>query len=316
LQVDANELGVVSSDAQARPSFEATKLLSGSKAANAEEQFIAGTAPKHPSEIRIIVPKELPKDEKTGKPVEFNGEKEWHLLPYENLMEELHSRFDIAKNAGGLNSDEVERLQKIWGKNAITPPKTTPWWVKFLWNLISGFQLMLWAGAAMCFVVVGITANTPAGPDYQSLALAIVLILVVLITTTFQSIQEGKADQVMEALKKLAPSKVFCFRDGDLKEIDAVELVPGDIVKVNGGEKVPADIRILASSDLKVNNASLTGENIDIKLGSEANHKELYEAKNVARSGCNFTRGLMTLNFFTTFSLSVLIGFNHFYWYR
>ena len=48
-------------------------------------------------------------------------------------------------------------------------------------------------------------------------------------------------------------------------------------------------MRIMSASDLKVNNASLTGENIDIKLGLEANHQDLYEAKNVARSGCNFT---------------------------
>ncbi len=55
---------------------------------------------------------------------------------------------------------------------------------------------------------------------------------------------------------------------------------------------MPADLRVLSATDLKVNNASLTGENVDIKLGSEANHKEMYEAKNVARSGCNFTSGM------------------------
>lgn len=57
------------------------------------------------------------------------------------------------------------------------------------------------------------------------------------------------------------------------------------------GEKVPADVRIIEANDLKVNNASLTGENADIKLGPLANHADLYEAKNVARSGCNFTQG-------------------------
>ena len=79
-----------------------------------------------------------------------------------------------------------------------------------------------------------------------------------------------------------------------------LDLVPGDIVKVIGGEKVPADVRILSSSDLKVNNASLTGENVDIKLGPDANHKDLYEAKNVARSGCNFTSGAGVAIVFTT----------------
>jgi P-type E1-E2 ATPase len=67
--------------------------------------------------------------------------------------------------------------------------------------------------------------------------------------------------------------------------------VPGDIVKVTGGEKVPADLRILEVADLKVNNASLTGENVDIKLSHDPKHTELYEAKNIARSGCNFTQG-------------------------
>jgi P-type E1-E2 ATPase len=74
-----------------------------------------------------------------------------------------------------------------------------------------------------------------------------------------------------------------------MQTVVASSLVPGDILKVTGGEKVPADIRILEAHDLKVNNASLTGENADIKLGSQANHADLYEAKNVARSGCNFT---------------------------
>ena len=196
----------------------------------------------------------------------------------------------------GLSSVEAEKRLAIYGPNAITPPKTIHWFVKFLLNLIGGFQLMLWFGAVLCFIVYGLTNAT----DVQTLALAVVLIMVIFVTTIFQSYQEGKSDKVMEALKKLSPTNVFCSRDGDLKEIPAVDLVPGDIVKVIGGEKVPADVRILSSSDLKVNNASLTGENVDIKLGPDANHKELYEAKNVARSGCNFTSGAGVALVFTT----------------
>ena len=95
----------------------------------------------------------------------------------------------------------------------------------------------------------------------------------------------------MAALKALSANTVFVYRDGTLQNVEANTLVPGDVVKVNGGEKVPADMRVISSSDLKVNNASLTGENVDIKLGADANHKLLYEAKNVCRSGCNFTAG-------------------------
>jgi sodium/potassium-transporting ATPase subunit alpha len=95
----------------------------------------------------------------------------------------------------------------------------------------------------------------------------------------------------MQALKALTANTVFVYRDGELQNVAANTLVPGDLVKVTGGEKVPADMRVISSSDLKVNNASLTGENVDIKLGVDANHKLLYEAKNVCRSGCNFTAG-------------------------
>ncbi len=95
----------------------------------------------------------------------------------------------------------------------------------------------------------------------------------------------------MNKLKEMQANQVTVIRNGRATEIHAAELVPGDLVKVTGGEKVPADLRILEVADLKVNNASLTGENVDIKLHKEAKHAELYEAKNIARSGCNFTQG-------------------------
>jgi len=185
---------------------------------------------------------------------------------------------------------------KKYGLNRITPPPTVHWFIKFLWTLIGGFQLMLWFGSILCFVVYGISEGT----DIQTLALAVVLIVVIFVTCIFQAYQEGKSDKVMEALKKLSPTSVFVYRDNTLVNLPAENLVPGDIVKVTGGEKVPADLRVLMSSDLKVNNASLTGENVDIKLGPEPNHTELYEAKNVARSGCNFTSGTAECAVFTT----------------
>ncbi len=209
------------------------------------------------------------------------GDKEWHLMTEEELFRELGTSIN------GLNTDQHAKLLEEYGPNCITPPPTTPFWMKFLLCIIGGFQLMMWLGSALCWAVYGISGGT----DNQTLALAIVLILVVLVTSSFQLYQEGKSDKVMAALKALSPSVCFVYRNGELQQVPAESLVPGDIVKVTGGEKVPADLRILSSSDLKVNNASLTGENVDIKLGKDANHEQLYEAKNIARSGCNFTSG-------------------------
>lgn len=209
------------------------------------------------------------------------GEEPWHL------MDEKEALGYLKTSLSGLSeTDAAERLKK-YGLNAITPPPTTPFILKVIFCLLGGFQLMMWFGATLCFIVFGLSK----GEDFQTLVLAIVLILVVLVTTSFQMFQEGKSDKVMAALKALSPSQVYVYRGGDLKLLPAVQLVPGDIVKVTGGEKVPADVKVLSSADLKVNNASLTGENVDIKLGVEANHEQLYEAKNIARSGCNFTNG-------------------------
>lgn len=206
---------------------------------------------------------------------------EWHGMSETELFHCLKTEIH------GLTSAEHAKRLEFYGPNCITPPKTMHWFLKFCINLVGGFQVMMWFGAILCFIVFGITKAT----DVQTLALGIVLVVVVVTTTIFQSVQEGKADQVMAALKALSPATVFVYRDNELQNVSAESLVPGDVVKVTGGDKVPADIRVISSSDLKVNNASLTGENVDIKLGVEANHKDLYEAKNVARSGCNLTSG-------------------------
>jgi sodium/potassium-transporting ATPase subunit alpha len=228
----------------------------------------------------------ITKGEKEEKQDFGLGDKEWHLMSEEELFKELNTTLE------GITKEEQEKRYEQYGPNAITPPPTQPFWLKALIALVGGFQLMLWVGALLCFIVYGISGAT----DIQTLILAIVLVLVVVVTTSFQLYQEGKSDKVMAALKALSPSTVFVYRIGadgksNLEQVATESLVPGDIVKVTGGEKVPADVRIISSSDLKVNNASLTGENVDIKLGKEPNHKELYEAKNIARSGCNFTSG-------------------------
>lgn len=208
------------------------------------------------------------------------GDKDWHLFEEDALLKELNT------SRAGISVQEHDKRLQQYGPNLITPPKQMHPLLKFLIILIGGFQLMLWGGAILCFVVVGLVPE-----DVQTLALGIVLVAVVLVTSVFQFYQEGKSDNVMAALRALTPTTVFAYRGGELLNVLAESLVPGDIVKVTGGEKVPADLRVLESHDLKVNNASLTGENVDIKLGPKANHKELYEAKNIARSGCNFTAG-------------------------
>ena len=210
------------------------------------------------------------------------GDQPWHLYSPLELLKEL----DVDIKEGLSSQEHDERLRK-YGPNVITPAPTRHWLVKLFLNMIGGFQLFLWAGGILCLIVFFITSCT----DYQTLALGILCFVVVILTSLFQSYQEGKSDKVMAALKALTPQNVTVIRNGLLMEVHAESLVPGDICNVKAGEKVPADVRVLKSSDLKVNNASLTGENVDIKLGADSLSDSLYEAKNIARMGCNFTAG-------------------------
>ena len=143
---------------------------------------------------------------------------------------------------------------------------------------------MMLLAAVLCFIITGIsTTQGKNGLDIQNLALAVVLVIVVLVTSAFQTAMEYQADNLMEALAALTADKAWVLRDGKLEQIAARLLVPGDIVKVQYGEKVPGDMRIVESSSLKVNNASLTGESLDISLGTEAKRPQLFEALNIAR---------------------------------
>lgn len=209
------------------------------------------------------------------------GDQAWHLYSNEELMSTLSTAIE------GLTTNQHEAKLARFGKNLITPPPKMHWFVKFLRILIGGFQLMLWVGAVLCYIVYGLSIRA-GNPDNQTFALAWVLVIVVFVTSIFQSYQEGKSDDTMAALQKLTATTVWVYRDGTLQNVLAETLVPGDIVKVTGGEKVPADVRVITSSDLKVNNASLTGENVDIKLGPLANHEELYEAKKCSPFGLQF----------------------------
>lgn len=206
-------------------------------------------------------------------------EENWHLLSANQVLKQLQT------TEKGLSQEEYLKRIKTFGKNLITPPKKMHPIIKFLLHLTGGFQIFLWVGFLLCFIVFFLIY------DYQTLALGIICILVVFITAVFDNMQEGKSDKVMEALKSMTPENVFVIREGLYQEVNVQSLVPGDICSVKSGDKVPADLRIIKSFDLKVNNSNLTGENVDIKLGVDALDENIYEAKNIARMGCHFTSG-------------------------
>ena len=186
----------------------------------------------------------------------------------------------------GLSAWTVDLRQEEHGSNVLTPPKTKPEYLKFLAQVTDFFSLLLWTGSFLCLVAYGLQTTI------DNLALAVVLAAVVLITGIFGYLQEKKASNLMESFKNMMPDRCTVVRDGGDQVIDATEVVPGDIVKIKYGQKIPADLRILwASDDMAVDNSSLTGEADAIRKTNLFTDDNPLETSNLAFFGTMCPKG-------------------------
>lgn len=161
--------------------------------------------------------------------------------------------FSMMRTRGeGLTSPEVKERQDKYGKNVISEKKGEPIILIFLSNFISLMAILLWVGGAIALIA--------AMPE-----LAIAIWLVNIINGVFSFMQEYRAGKATEALKKMLPSYVRVVRDNKEQQILAEDLVPGDIMLVQEGDKISADARVIASSDLQVNQSTLTGESNPVR---------------------------------------------------
>ena len=210
----------------------------------------------------------------------------YHLMSLPEVLAALGTR------DGGLSDAEADALVLKNGANVLTPPERIGIVHRYCRNLFSAFSLLMIVSGILCYIITGINTQTSGSLDVQTLALACVLVGVSLLVSGFQTYMEDASDNLMEALRRLQAEDAWVFRAGQLKRIPSANMVIGDIVKVQIGEKVPADMRLIEVTDLKVNNASLTGENSDVKCSTVVPpDTRLVEAKNIVRSGCNFTNG-------------------------
>eukprot|EP00882_Tetradesmus_deserticola_P004148 GHRQ01004382.1.p1 GENE.GHRQ01004382.1~~GHRQ01004382.1.p1 ORF type:complete len:221 (+),score=74.72 GHRQ01004382.1:384-1046(+) len=168
--------------------------------------------------------------------------------------QEVAQRYNVAvdwKNVGGskgLTSQQVKELQAKHGLNQLTPPKSTPEIIKFLLQFTNPLMALLLVAGALTFMAYGI--QTPR--DKNNAILAAALIIVVTLTCIMSYLQERSAGNLMDSLKKMLPNKCTVIRDGHEQKVEALELVPGDLVRLYIGDRVPADIRIIETADLKV----------------------------------------------------------------
>ena len=148
--------------------------------------------------------------------------KELEVDVHKVALDELYKRWST-NPVTGLNASQAKTNYEKFGPNALTPPPTTPEWIKFLQALFGGFAMLLWLGAGLCFIAYSIQASTMEQPPDDNLYLGIVLTAVVVITGCFSYYQESKSSKIMESFKNMVPQYALCLREGEKITIKAIQ---------------------------------------------------------------------------------------------
>ncbi|XP_006037826.1 potassium-transporting ATPase alpha chain 1 [Alligator sinensis] len=200
-----------------------------------------------------------------------------HTLSVEDL--EIKYSTSVRKGlSGGLAAELLVRD----GPNELKPPRGTPEYVKFARQLAGGLQCLMWVAAAICLIAFGIQCSQGDLTSADNLYLAIALIAVVVVTGCFGYYQEFKSTNIIASFKNLVPQQATVIRDGEKFQLNANQLVVGDLVEIKGGDRVPADVRITSAQGCKVDNSSLTGESEPQTRSPECTHESPLETRNIA----------------------------------
>ncbi|CAI06245.1 putative cation-transporting P-type ATPase [Aromatoleum aromaticum EbN1] len=176
---------------------------------------------------------------------------QWHTLRPDEIRHHLQTPH------GGLPEAEARRRLAQYGPNRLAPPKRRGPLLRLLMQF-HNILLYVMMGAAAITAVLGHWVDTG------------VLLAAVVINAIIGFIQEGKAEAALDAIRAMLSPHATVVRDGHRREIDAADLVPGDLVLLGSGDRVPADLRLVSVHELRVEEAALTGESLPVEKGTEA----------------------------------------------
>ncbi len=176
--------------------------------------------------------------------------RDWHSRSVEETSELLDSP------SKGLTQEEVRRRLEVFGRNRLTPPKRRSASARFF-SQFTNVLIFVLLGASVVTAVLGEWVDTG------------VILGVVLINAIIGFIQEGKAEAALEAIRKMLSLQASVQRDGRRLDVPAEELVPGDLVFLASGDKVPADLRLVRTKSLQLQESALTGESMPVEKSEQ-----------------------------------------------
>lgn len=199
--------------------------------------------------------------------------------PWASAADEIGSRLGTDPRAG-LTADEAgERLQRV-GPNEIAHDAGRSWWDLVVHQFVSPIVGVL--------VLAGVVALATG-----RIVEAVAVLVAVLVNAVIGFVTELRAEQSVDSLRELGGSRAVVTRDGGRREVDAADLVPGDVVSLEEGDVVPADVRLTEAANLEVDEAALTGESQPVRKGTDPVDADtpLAERANMAWKGTNITVG-------------------------
>lgn len=192
----------------------------------------------------------------------------WFNKSTEQVLQELD--IDLEQ---GLTSEEAARRLEQYGPNKLAEKKRK--------SVLSMFIAQL--KDTMIYILLAATVLSIFMGDYAE---AIIILVVVVLNAVIGVFQENKAEQAMDALKKLTTPHAYVRRDGQLVEIGSEEIVPGDVVEIDAGRFIPADLRLVETSNLQIEESALTGESVpsekDASFVTDKDNLPLGDRKNMA----------------------------------
>jgi calcium-translocating P-type ATPase len=192
----------------------------------------------------------------------------------------------VGSTLAGLTSQEAERRFREYGPNRVEQVRRKPWPLRLLQEFVQFFSIILWIAAALAFLAEW------SSPGEGMARIGYAIVIVILISGIFSFWQEYRNERTLAVLQNLLPQQVKVLRDSAISQLTVEQLVIGDIILLGAGDNVPADCRLIEAFDVRVNDATITGESLPKARDSQpCEEAQSLRSRNVLLAGTSLVSG-------------------------